>query len=477
MRRIRIISMDRRTFISNLALSTAGIALASATFTRRDGLMAQTSDLAKLRAYGYGDLVPMATKNTGETFLKLPKGFEYNVIGRGGTVMSDGRTTPVLHDGMATFKVGGELRVVRNHEVHGGRVPREGTAIGASNHYDESAPGGTTTLVIDPKTRTIVRDFVSLSGTLFNCSGGPTPWGSWISCEESTYGPTVRIRNGVPVGGFPKQHGYCFEVSAAANTNLPPVPLKAMGRFEHEAVAVDARSSICYMTEDYATGGFYRFVPNRKKRLAEGGTLQMLAVKGTPRYDTRTGQTMRASMTAQWVTIEKPDPPEADVYPNTVYKEGFGKGGATFARLEGCCIDKNGRVYFTSTSGGDNGGGQIWAYEPTSRDEGRLTLLFESTSRTLLDMPDNVCVRPKTDLLFVCEDSDYPGANGTPENLIRVLTADGRIADFAENISSDREAEFAGTTFSKDGKTLFVNLQQINATFAIWGDWKNFRTK
>jgi len=468
--------MDRRTFISNLAFSTVGIALASASFSRRDAVMAQSADLAKLRATGYGDIMPTAAKNTGETFLKLPKGFEYNVIGRGGTQMSDGRMTPGFHDGMATFKVGGELRVVRNHEVVGGRIPREGSAIGSGNHYDDMAGGGTTTLVIDPKTRTLVRDFVSLSGTLINCSGGPTPWGSWISCEETTYGPTIRTTDkGLKIGGFPKPHGYCFEVSAAANTNVPPVPLKAMGRFEHEAVAVDPKTGVCYLTEDYRTCGFYRFLPKRKKRLAEGGVLQMLSIKGKPAYDTRTGQTVRGTLTATWVTIDNPDPAEADIDPIVVYKEGLAKGGATFARLEGCCADKNGRIYFTATSGGDTKGGQIWSYEPTSRDEGRLTLLFESTSRSLLDMPDNVCLLPKTDLLFVCEDSDYVGEGGTPENLVRILTPDGRIADFAENISSYPKGEFAGTTFSKDGKILFMNIQQIGATFAIWGDWKKFK--
>jgi len=470
--------MDRRTFLSNLSVFSGGLLLACSGLNRRAEIFGQTGDVTNLRASGYGELVPTVTKNTGETYLALPKGFEYNVVGKVKGPMSDGRPTPPAHDGMATFRVRNELRIVRNHEVTGGRVPRPGSAIGGDgNHYDEAAGGGTTTMVIDPKTRTVVKDFVSLSGTLVNCSGGPTPWGSWITCEETTIGAGIRtLSTGAKIGGFAKPHGYCFEVPAAANSAVPAVPLKAMGRFEHEAVAVDSRTGVVYLTEDFSTCGFYRFLPNKNRRLAEGGTLQMLAVKGQPAYDTRTGQKVGARLKANWVTIKNPDPPETDQDTLAVYKQGKAGGAATFARLEGCCADAKGNIYFTATSGGDNRGGQIWRYEPTGRDEGALTLLFESPNRQLLDMPDNVCIRPGSEHLFVCEDSDYVGVGATPENLIRILTPDGRIADFAQNITPNFiRSEFAGTTFSHDGKTLFVNLQGVGATFAIWGDWSRFR--
>jgi secreted PhoX family phosphatase len=435
-----------------------------------------TGDTASVRALGYGDLAPTAAKNTGEVMLALPRGFEYNVIGKVGSVMSDGRPTPARHDGMWTFKVGRELRIVRNHEVSGGRLPQPGSGIGAGHHYDETCGGGTTTLVIDPKTRTMVRDFVSLSGTLINCAGGPTPWGSWISCEETTVGPGFRtLANGTKIGGFPKPHGYCFEVAASANNNLPPVPLKAMGRFTHEAIAVDKKTGIVYLTEDFNPSGFFRFLPKRNKRLAEGGVLQMLAV-GKNEYDTRKGQKAGAELAATWVTIDNPDPVEADADPSAVCKQGRAKGGAIFARLEGCCVDNAGRIYFTATSGGDNGGGQIWLYEPTGRNNGHLKLVFESPGREVLDMPDNICLMPKSDLLFICEDSDYFGEGGNPDIFIRILTPGGKIADFAKNIVPKFErTEFAGTTFSADGKILFVNIYSVGVTCAIWGDWSKFQ--
>lgn len=458
-------------------MTSAGLAIACTGLGRRTEAF-DSGNLGKLKATGYGELSPAAAINTGEKHLALPTGFEYRIIGKAGSPLADGRTTPRAHDGMATFKVGRELRVVRNHEVTGGKIPRPGSAIGAGNHYDATAGGGTTTLIIDPKTREIVRDFVSLSGTLINCCGGPTPWGSWISCEETTLGKATRIDTvtKATIGGFPKPHGYCFEVPASANTNVPAIPLKAMGRFEHEAAAVDRKTGVVYLTEDLNPCGFYRFLPKRNKRLAEGGVLQMLAVKGTDQYDTRKGQKQNVMLPASWVTIDDPDPEICDVDTQAVSKQGRAKGGAIFARLEGCCADKEGRIYFTSTSGGNNGGGQIWRYDPSNRDGGTLTLLFESPGRDILDMPDNVCVMPKSRLLFVCEDSDYVGQGGSPENYIRVLAPDGRMADFARNIIPGLErGEFAGVTFSPDGKTLFFNIQPAGETYAVWGDWDKFK--
>ena len=468
--------MDRRNFLQRLGIASGGLIVACAGLSKRSEVLAQTGNFSDLRAAGYGELIPTAAKNNGETYLALPRGFEYNAIGFTGKPLTDNNKTPPKHDGMAAFKVKNELRIVRNHEVTGGRVPVPGSAIGA-NPYDEAAGGGTTTLVINPKTREIERDFVSLSGTMFNCCGGRTPWGSWISCEETTLGKSLRdYTGGRKIGGFDKPHGYCFEVSASANSTVSPVPLKAMGRFVHEAVAVDKKSGVIYLTEDMTPAGFYRFLPKRHRRLSEGGVLQMLKIKDRDNYDTRKGQKAGTSLAVTWVTIDNPDPVEADVDEKAMQKEGQQKGAALFTRLEGCCTDDKGRIYFDSTSGGDNGGGQIWLYEPLKRDEGRLTLLFESPSRAVLDMPDNMCLRPKSTHLFVCEDSDYVGEGGTPENYLKILTADARMADFAKNITPKFDtSEFAGSTFSKDGETLFVNLQGVGATFAIWGNWSKFK--
>ncbi|MDZ7645628.1 MAG: DUF839 domain-containing protein [Woeseiaceae bacterium] len=128
-----------------------------------------------------------------------------------------------------------------------------------------------------------------------------------------------------------------------------------------------------------------------------------------------------------------------------------------------------------SSSGGDAGGGQVWLYEPVDRDTGRLTMVFESPDRQLLDMPDNICLDPQSSNLYLCEDSAYREAGGTEENFVRILTPGGKIADFAQNILEGYdETEVAGATFSPDGKTLFFNIQTPGLTVAVWGDFRNF---
>lgn len=401
---------------------------------------------------GYGALQPTRAVNTGEILLALPDGFQYTAFGRTGDVMSDGLPTPRDHDGMAAFLVGDEVRLVRNHEVVGLGQP---IAPGGPS-YDAVAAGGTTTLVIDPRTRLPVRSFVSLSGTLINCAGGPTPWGSWISCEETTYGPGR---------GFRQRHGYCFEVPAAANSPVEPVPLRAMGRFVHEAIAVDPDSGIVYMTEDNDgyVSGFFRFIPHQPGRLAAGGRLQMMSVRGAPNYDTRSGQDPGRMLRVDWVDIPDPDPDVPDLARNAVFAQGARLGGAIFARLEGAWYG-GGLIYFAATSGGNIGRGQIFEHRP-AESGGALRLIYESSDPAVLYGPDNLCVSPRGKALVVCEDC-------AAVQHIRGLTIDGAIFDFARNMVPGHERdEFAGATFSPDDETLFVNVQRPGITLAIWGDW------
>jgi uncharacterized protein len=412
----------------------------------------------------YGELRPAKTANTGETLLALPEGFQYVAIGKAGSRMADGRTTPRGHDGMAAFNVKGQIRLVRNQEINN-RLAAEGVAISNSNSYDALAAGGTTTLIIDPKTRAVIKDFASLSGTLQNCAGGPTPWGSWVSCEETVLGKTrLTDPQGKEFGGFNEPHGYCFEVPASADSTVAPVPLKAMGRFVHEAIAIDKATGMVYETEDNGPAGFYRFTPKQKGKLAEGGRLQMLAIKGRPGYDATTGQKAGALLPVTWVDIDDPDPSGAETDAHAVFNQGARRGGATFVRLEGCWSG-GGSIFFTSTSGGDKRLGQVWEYRPNKNTGGHLRLVFESPAAEILDRPDNICVTPRGGLI-VCED-------GSGEQYLRGLTAEGRIFDFAKNtVPGFERMEFAGATFSPDGETLFVNIQTPGITFAIWGPWR-----
>lgn len=407
---------------------------------------------------GYGRLRPAGPE------LALPRGFTYTMFGVEGSRMSDRNLTPKAHDGMAAFALpNGNVRLIRNHEDRD--IPPVATVKGdPSKAYDPEGPGSTTSLEVRVRRdgeRRLVKDFISLNGTSVNCAGGPTPQGSWLTCEETTQGEN---------NGFEKDHGYNFEVPASAENEVRARPLKAMGRFVHEAVAVDPRSGIVYETEDRGTSGFYRFIPTRRGDLREG-ELQMLAIRNRPDFDTRTGQRVGRPLPVEWVDIEDPDPPEAETNSLAVFEQGKEQGGATFARLEGCWFG-DGSVFFNSTSGGDAELGQVWQFRPRGRSGGQLILVFESRSSDMLENPDNITVSPAGGIVL-CEDGDDP-------QFLRGLTQRGQIFDFAENIVN--ENEFAGATFSPDGDTLFVNIQgdtrsggdgNLGMTFAIWGPFED----
>lgn len=413
-------------------------------------------------ALGYGPLRPVADATTGLPLLELPQGFRYLSFGWTGDPMSDGRRTPPRHDGMAAFPGrDGQVVLVRNHEVSA--APAFGDAP-----YDPRAGGGTTTLVFDPEAERMVTAMPSLSGTYFNCAGGPTPWGTWLSCEETVLGPW-------PDNPLTRQHGYIFEVPADGVSSATPI--EAMGCFTHEAIAVDPETGIVYETQDRAVAGLYRFVPATPGRLADGGRLQMLAVDGRPRLDTSRGQRQGVAYGVHWVDIPEPNRPHtnaAALDAHGVVVQGLARGGAVFSRLEGAWFDA-GRLYVTATDGGDARAGQVWELDPRAE---RLRLLFQSPGYAVLNMPDNICMSPRGGLV-ICENGEL--GTGLAARL-HGLTRDGRLFAFARNsvrLAGQRnafegdfaECEFAGATYSPDGRWLFVNIQIPGITFAITGPW------
>ena len=406
---------------------------------------------------GYGPLAPVADQASGLQLLELPRGFRYLTFGWTGDPLEGGKFTPGAHDGMAAFAgENGRVVLIRNHEESGGPTFDE------SLSYDDSAAGGTTTIEFDPVKGAVISSRASLAGTARNCAGGPAPWGSWLTCEESLAEPGERSR-------YQKKHGYIFEVPLRGRASRDP--LKDMGRFNHEAVAVDPATSIVYETEDAGTAGLYRFIPKMPRELAKGGRLEMLAIDGRPRFDTRSGQKTGVEYPVSWVRIDDPDRAhEAGTDGRGCYAQGLAHGGATFARLEGAWYG-GGKIFVTATSGGAAKMGQVWELDPVRE---RLRLVFESPGETTLAMCDNICVSPRGGLVL-CEDG--PGTSH-----VRGLTLDGRIFPFARNNmliapgqgrrpGDFRGAEFAGATFSPDGQWLFVNVQDPGVTFAITGPW------
>lgn len=450
---------ERRQVLKQAAVGLGSLAIASPF----QALLAAAP--AHRASPGYGPLRPARDENTGLELLRLPEGFRYVTFGWTGDPMSDGRLTPDSHDGMAVIaeESQGQLVLSRNHERNGNGNP----IADRESSFDPNAPGGCTNLLFDSTSGNFLKSWCSLSGTANNCAGGPTPWGSWLSCEETVLGPADDYK-GTRLE-FRDEHGWIFEVPTKGE--VAPKPLKEMGRFVHEAVAVDPETGNVYETEDRDAAGFYRFSPNSPGKLADGGKLQMMKLTG--RDDVRMGVTVDQIFDVQWVDIDDPlrahSPETKDE--QGVFHQGKKNGGVTFARLEGCWTGRD-AIYLVSTSGGNAAAGQVWEYRP--RQE-QLRLLFESPNPEVLEKPDNITVSPRGGIVL-CEDGDQ-----IPQRL-HGLTPDGRLFLFATNnvvlrgekngFQGDfRGQEWAGATFSPDGNWLFVNIQTPGMTFAITGPW------
>jgi secreted PhoX family phosphatase len=482
--------IDRRTFLRGSAATAGAIALGGPF----QGFVARAANAAPPRPRPRA-LVPVEDLRDGTVRLWLPEGFRYRSFHdtEFPVTLDDGTALPGRHDGMAAFSgSNGNVVLIRNHEIN-----NPGSVFGPGTPYDAAARGGTTTIEVTPEGE-VVEAFTSLNGTQMNCSGGPMPWGSWITCEETVNGPDVGPDfTGVSNVPLQEPHGFVFEVPAGGQSTREPIT--NAGRFAHEAVAFDPVDGVLYLTEDNFgfPSGFYRYLPATNPMqtgsLDNEGTLQMLAVAGQPNLDLAVQQTAGATYPVGWIDIEDPAPTfrfrpgrparttndEALVY---VGDQGRAQGAAYFSRLEGSAYD-DGVVYFCSTQGGGaaetrfgpiadgygNGTGQIWAYRI---EEQVLEVVFQSPGADVLDFPDNVTTS-RSGTLIVCEDN-------VNDNFLRGLTAGGQLFDVALNRLHSRTGaprfndEFAGTTFSPDGETLFVNIQaSAGMTFAIWGPWES----
>ena len=232
-----------------------------------------------------------------------------------------------------------------------------------------------------------------------------------------------------------------FEVPARATSTVEPVPIRAMGRFVHEACPVDPKTGIVYMTEDNGDpgDGFYRYLPHHKGKLHRGGKLQMLAIKGKPGYNTTHEHKPGKKWECTWVDIDDPDPNGADDFPQAVYMQGRHKGAAKFMGLEGGTFAK-GSCYFTASDGGPAGQGQVWRYTPNSKSfkRGTLELAYTSPRNKVLNGPDGMAVSPRGGILL-CEDGDGEDVNGA-DNWVRGVTPNGELFNFAKVTEKPRPA-------------------------------------
>ena len=502
--------LDRRGFLR----TTTG-ALLAAPLGGLYGRQAMAQGRMAPVASPYGPVRPVADQTTGLELLQLPEGFTYQSYGWAGDPMDDGAPTPMEHDGMAVVRsrdVGGEqeITLIRNHESK--VLPLVGL-IGAPAAYDAGEitddddltgylSGGTTRIVY--RGDRWVSSAPTLGGTIDNCAGGATPWGTWLTCEED-------LADFTDAGGL--KHGYVFEVSPVDGETTGE-PIVAMGRFDHEAVAVDPGTGAVYLTEDARNqAGLYRFVPadasGRVGSLAQGGELYMAKVAGEDGVDLL-DPAVGDTHALEWVRIEEPDlgpqpyteaPHSGDNLASGPFAQGREQGGLRFSRLEGIWYSPtDGLLYIVDTSAGRGddeddgivgqpgyGEGAVWTYDPASET---LTCLWKSDNPLAGNNPDNITVSPRGGVLM-CEDgggvADEFGQGErllglTPagetyvfaKNNVRLdgpmLRGAGKSAEFIEAVDH-RDNEWAGATFDPTGRMLFVNIQTPGITFAITGPW------
>jgi hypothetical protein len=365
--------------------------------------------------------------------IDLLPGWRYQIISRTGDAMSDGLRVPGDPDGMACFALdANRVVLMRNHEISESE-PEKGPGAGYTDAiYDPAMMGGVSRIVYNLKTGQVEDQRLALLGTVNNCAGGPTPWGSWLTCEETM----LRTSK----DGAQHDHGYVFEVPVTGTATA--LPLTAMGRFRHEAAAVDPRTGIVYLTEDRPDGLLYRFLPNEKAKLHKGGRLQALCAEPL--------HTQGASVRTHWIDLDHVESPDDDLR-----ARGAKRGALPFARGEGIWWSPRG-IYFTATTGGAKALGQVFCYHPRSET---LTLYTQPESADVMCMGDNLTVLPDGGLM-VCEDREA----GT--NRIRHIAPNGRVLPFARNAMADN-GEFAGICATRDGKTLFVNIQNPGLTLAL----------
>ncbi|WP_068276016.1 alkaline phosphatase PhoX [Aldersonia kunmingensis] len=453
--------LNRRGFLERTALGGLVVAFAGSVDVLAHPAAAGA---APRNALGYGPLLPDPNR-----ILALPPGFTYRVVSQSGqTLLDDG--TPVPSDPDANGVFGST--VVTNHEIGSDEPFGVPTLEGLT--YDPGARGGTTTATIAPDGHRLGQ-YVSLAGTVNNCAGGITPWGTWLTCEET------EARAGD--GAFTRDHGYVFEVhpgNQQANHGRSPVPLKFLGRYAHEAVAVDPGSNAIYLTED-ATGPnglFYRWTPpagfiggqgalHGLAGNATAGTLAAMACFDGGRLvpDLSEALTPGARYGVRWIPV-----PDRDAKSTSTRKQ-FGSGEVTRSRkLEGQWWGDGGAYFVASYARSSDGStaehdGQVWFYDPRTETvtlKTRFGRNPDPAADTNIDGPDNITVSPFGGLILA-EDGD--GIN----HLIGVTPA-GESFPIARNELND--SEFCGPAFSGDGRTLFVNIQSPGLTLAVTGPWR-----
>jgi secreted PhoX family phosphatase len=368
--------MRRREFIG---LGVGGVAAVSLGVGFWDDLFGSAESRPLERGAGYG---PRRAPDANG--VRLPAGFRSRIVARGDEVVpgTDYRWH-IASDGMAAFP------------AHGGGF------VLVSN--SENLAGGASALRIGARGE-VRGAYRILEGTTANCSGGGTPWGTWLSCEEVEDG---RVWECDPSG---RRRG---------------VAHPAMGIFKHEAAAVDPRGRRVYMTEDLIDGGLYRYTPERWPDLS-AGLLEIARVgKGGA---------------VEWVEV--PDPSAARESTRRQVA-----GSTRFKRGEGIWLE--GHTLYVATTADD----RVHAYD-TKR--ARVRVIYDglaSASAPLLRVDQLTGTRAGE--VFVCEDI------ATEEIDIGLIERDGTVSRFLSVTGPQhRGSELTGVTFDPTGSRMYFSSQR-----------------
>jgi len=456
--------ISRRNVLRAGAIGGLGIAIAGSIEAIAGPAAAQAP------VAGYGALVPDPAG-----LLALPPGFSYKLVAEAGvTLLESGHLTPSDADGTAVFSGPNGFVLVNNHEI-GGSEPFGVPALPGMT-FDPGARGGTTTIETDLHGNR-VREYVSLAGTHNNCAGGRTPWGTWLTCEE-----TEQRKNAT----FQQDHGWVFEVDAFDNeANQNPVPLKFLGRYAHEAVAVNPRNREIYLTEDAASplGLYFRWVPPQSYRGGKGALRELALSPGGDTagklqamyaYDDETGVLVEdlslitvpnTHLKVRWIDV-----PDRLAVTTSVRKQFAAHGEITRSRkFEGQWWGDGG-VYFVASFARHSDGsvnehdGQVWFYDPESETIVLKTIFGvnpDTSAEGNWDGPDNITVSPYGGVILA-EDG---------EGLSHLVGVDKNGDPFPLARNEINESEFTGPTFTQCGRILFANIQDPGHVFAITGPW------
>ncbi len=455
--------LSRRNFLQRAAATGAGVVLVGAS----DVLLTAPNGFAAPRAIGYGPLLPDPAGR-----LALPEGFRYTIVTEAGKTMLDsGHPTPGSHDGTGGFRsrFAGTV-LVNNHELGGEYAETEfPVPLIDGLVYDPGSAGGCTIVETDWRGDRI-REYVGIAGTSTNCAGGITPWNTWLTCEET--------EGKAGSGGRTKDHGYVFEVDPFdQGVNRDPQPIKALGRYAHEAVAVDPRTGDIYLTEDASNpnGLLYRWEAARRFRPRKGGLRELGptdGVLGAARCVDRSGAFVddlsRATEVGTTYSVTWTPVPDRDAVTTSTRKQ-FADGQVTRGRkLEGAWWGDHGAYVVTSFARGESPvphDGQVWFYHPR-RSTLTLTLRFGVNPNPAVDGafdgPDNITVSPWGGLILA---EDGEGI----QHLVGV-TERGQTFPLARNELDD--TEFTGPVYSHTRRVLFANVQSPGTMFAITGPWR-----